>query len=85
MQDDSGSYAVLTEQSSSASQMPAAKVIDVIARLPDFDGHAADAVSAYAQVKMVDAPRLLQHSEVRLSRCMGTSSKTPMAQIMVKH
>ena len=30
MKDDSGSYAVLTEQGSSASQMAAAKVMDVI-------------------------------------------------------
>ena len=34
--------------------------MDVIARPPDGDGQAADAVSAYAQVKMVDAPRLLR-------------------------
>ena len=32
VKDDSGSYAVFTEQGSSASQMTAAKVIDVIAR-----------------------------------------------------
>ena len=35
--------------------MTAAKVMDVI----DCDGQAADAVSAYTQVKMEDAPRLL--------------------------
>ena len=34
--------------------------IDVIARLPDCDGQAADAVSAYTQVKMEDAPKLLR-------------------------
>ena len=34
--------------------------MDVIARLPDCDGQAADAVSAYNQVKMEDAPRLLK-------------------------
>ena len=33
--DDSGTYAVFTEQGSSASQMTAAKVMDVIASLPD--------------------------------------------------
>ena len=32
--DDSGSYAVFTEQGSSASQMTAAKVMDIISRLP---------------------------------------------------
>ena len=39
--------------------MTAAKVTDVIARLPDCAGQAADAASAYTQVKMEDAPRLL--------------------------
>ena len=33
VKDDSGAYAVFTEQGSSASQMIAAKVLDVIARL----------------------------------------------------
>ena len=42
------------------SQMSAATVMEVIARLPDCNGHAADAVSAHTQVKMVDAPRLLR-------------------------
>ena len=58
--DDSGSYAVFTEQGSSASQMSAAQRMDVIARLPDCDGQAADAVSAYTQVKLEDAPKLLR-------------------------
>ena len=35
-------------------------MIDVIAKLPDCAGQAADAVSAYTQVKMEDAPRLLK-------------------------
>ena len=56
MKDDSGSYAVFTEQGSSASQMTAAKVMDIISRLPGCAGQAADAVSACTQVKMVDAP-----------------------------
>ena len=60
VKDDRGAYAVFTEQGSSASQMTAAKVIDVIARLPDCAGQAVDAVLAYTQVKMEDAPRLLK-------------------------
>ena len=47
VKDDSGSYPVFT----SASQMTAAKVMDIISRLPGCDGQAADAVSAYTQVK----------------------------------
>ena len=51
--DDSGGYAVFTEQGSSASQMTAAKVMDIISRLPGCDGQAADAVSTCTQVKTV--------------------------------
>ena len=59
VKDNSGSYAVFTEQGSSASQMTAAKIMDIISRLPGCDGQAADAVSACTQVKMEDAPKLL--------------------------
>ena len=44
VKDDSGSRAVFTEQVSSASQMTAAKVMDIISRLPGYAGQAADAV-----------------------------------------
>ena len=49
-----------TERGSSASHMTTAKVLDVIARLLGCAGQAADAVSAYTQVKMVDAHKLLK-------------------------
>ena len=49
VKDDSGSYAVFTEQGSSASQMTAAKIMDIISRLPGCDGQAADAVSAFTR------------------------------------
>ena len=58
VKDDSGYYAVFTEQGSSASQMTAAKIMDIISRLPGFDGQAADAVSAYTQVNMEDVHKL---------------------------
>ena len=51
VKEDSGPYAVFTEQRSSASQMTAARVMDIISRLPGCSGQAADAVSAYTQVK----------------------------------
>ena len=63
MKDDSGSYAVFTEQVSSASQMTAAKVKDIICRLPGCAGQAADAVSACTQVqngrcsKIIEIPK----------------------------
>ena len=60
VKDDSGSYAVFTEQGSPASQMTAAKVMDIISRLPGCAGQAADAVSAHTQVEMKDAPKFLK-------------------------
>ena len=60
VKDDSGSYAVLTEQGSSASQMTAARIMDIISRLPGCAGQGADAVSAYTQVKKEDVPKLLK-------------------------
>ena len=58
MNDDSGSYAVFSEQGS--SQMAAAKVMDIILRLPECAGQAAHALSVCTQVKMEYAPTLLK-------------------------
>ena len=69
VKDGSGSCAVFTEQGSSASQMTAAKVMDIISRLPGCAGQAADAVSAKTQVKMEDAPKLLK---ILKSQCPDT-------------
>ena len=46
--------------------MTAAKVMDVVARLPGCDGQAADAISAYTQVTLEDAPKLLN---IQKSEC----------------
>ena len=76
MKDDSGSYAVFTEQGSSASQMTA--------------GQAADAASAYTQVKIEDAPQMLKipKSEcpdiwIRLPRHKWTKSWSSMEDPVV--
>ena len=66
MKDDSGSYAVFTEQGSSTSQMTPAKVMDIISRLPGCAGQAADAVSAHTLVKMEDGPK---SSKIPKSEC----------------
>ena len=71
VKDDSGSYAVFTEQGSSASQMTAAKIMDIISRLLGCDGQAADAVSAYTQVKLEDAHKLLKISKKRSVQTFG--------------
>ena len=74
VKDDSGSYAVFTKQGSSASQMTAAKVMDIIPRLPGCAGQAADAVSACTQVKMEDAPKLLK---IQKSECPNIWIRLP--------
>ena len=53
VKDHSGAYAVFTEQGSSASQMTEAKVME-------YNGQAANAISAHTQVKMEDAPKLFR-------------------------
>ena len=82
--DDSGAYAVFTEQGSSASEMTAAKIMDVIVRLPNCDGQSADAVPACTQVNLEDAPRLLK---IPKSECPAVWIRLPrqMAKIMKKH
>ena len=52
-----------TEQGGSASHMTAAKVMDTLSPLSGMSGEANDAVSAYPQVKMIDASRLLKLPE----------------------
>ena len=60
VKDDSGSCAVFAEQGSSASQLTAPKIMDIISKLPSWDREAADAISAYTQVKMEDAHKFLK-------------------------
>ena len=80
--DHSGSYAVFTEQGSSASHMTAAKVSDVIARLPDCAGEASDAFSAYTQVKMKDASAVVRLTEAGMSTNLDTHTTISKLQIM---
>ena len=85
VKDNSGFYAVFTKQGSSASQMTAAKIMDIISRLPGCDGQAADAISAYTQVKMEDAHKLLKIPKSECPRHLDSSTTTQMAKIMVQY
>ena len=82
--DDSGSHAVVTEQGSSASQITAAKVMDVIAILPGCAGQAAYAVTAHTQVKLEDDPALLKFPSQNV-QTSGYVSTIQVAQIMDQH
>ena len=79
VKDDFGSYAVFTQQGSSASQVTAAKVMNIISRLPGCAGQAADEVSAKTQVKMEDALKLFKKSQIGMSRHLDSSTTTQMA------
>ena len=78
VKDDSGSYAVFTEQGSSASQMTAAKVMDIISRLPVCAGQAADAVSAYPSSNGRYS-QIIENSQIGTSRHFDSSTPTQMA------
>ena len=84
MKDDTGSYAVYTEQGSSASQMTEARVMDIISRLSGCAGHAADAVFAFTQVEMEDAPKLLKIPKSECPDVLDSSTTTHMVKIMVQ-
>ena len=63
VKDDTGGFAVFTEQGPPASHMTAANVLDTTSRLPGLSGEVNDAVSAYTQVKMSDASRSHKRQE----------------------
>ena len=90
VKDDSGSYEVFTEQGSSVSQRTAAKIMDIISRRPGCAGQAADAVSAYTQVTMEDAHKLLKIPKskcpdiwIRLQRHKCPKSRSSMEDPVV--
>ena len=58
--DGTGYKAVFAEQGASASQVAAAIFLDTKTRLLGMAGEANDAVSAYTQVHLSEAPRLLR-------------------------
>ena len=82
---DSGSYAVFTEQGSSASPVTAAEIMDIISRLPGCDGQAADAVSAYTQVKNGRCSQIIENSKIGVPRHLDSSTTTQMTEVMVQY
>ena len=70
--------------------MTAAKVMDIISRLPGCAGQAPDVVSAYTQVKMADAPSSLKIPKskcpdfwIRLPKHKWTKSRSGMEDPVV--
>ena len=79
VKDDSGSYAVFTEQGSWASQMTAAKVMDIISRLMGCAGQAADAVIRLHPGQNGRCTILVKNSKVIMTRHLDSSTTTQMA------
>ena len=84
VKDDSGSYAVFTEQGSSASQMTAAKVMDIISRLPGFDGQSSVRSICLYPSKNGRCSKIF-NSPIGMSRHLDSSTTTQMAKIVVQY
>ena len=63
VKNECGYRAVFTEQGASASHMAAARFLDTISNILGMTGEAGVVVSAYPQVRMADASRLLKLPE----------------------
>ena len=85
VKDDSGSYAVFTEQGSSASQMPAAKVMEIISRLPTMRRTSSRRSIRSHPGQNGRCSIVAENSKVRMSMYLDTSTETQMAKTMVQH
>ena len=80
VKDYSGLYAVFTEQGSSASQVIAAKNMDIISRLPGCAGQAADAVSAFYEGqngRCINVIKKSKSQNVQIFRYVYRSTNSP--------
>ena len=85
VKDDSGSYAVFTEQGSSASQMTAAKVMDIISRLPGLRWTSSRRSICLYLGKNGRRSKIIENSQIGMSRHMDSSTTTQLAKIMVQY
>ena len=79
VKDDSGSYAVFTEQGSSASQMTAAKVMDIISRLPGCAWTSSGRSICLYPSKNGRCSQIIENSQIGMSRHLDSSTTTQMA------
>ena len=85
VKDGSGSHAEFTEQGSSASQMTAAKVMDIISGLTGCAGQAAGRSVSLHPGQNGRCTKIIENSQIGMSRHMDSSTTTQMAQIMVQY
>ena len=85
MKDDSGSYAVFTEQGSSASRMTAAKVMDIISRLARLRWTSSGRSICLYPGKNGGCTQIAENSQIGMSRHLYSSTTTQVAKIMVQY
>ena len=83
--DNSGSYAVFIEKGFSASQMTAAKIMDITSRLLGNDGQASKRSVGLYPSKNGRYSRIIENSEIGMSRHLDSSITTQMAKIVVQY
>ena len=74
VKDDSGSYAPFAEQGSSASQMTAAKIMDIISRLPGCARQAANASTYLYPGKNGRCSKNIENAIIGMSRHLDSST-----------
>ena len=85
LKDNSGSYAVFTEQGSSASQMTAAKIMDIISRLPGLRWTSSRRSIGLHPSENGRCSQIIENSKIGVSRHLDSSTTTQMAKIMVQY
>ena len=85
VKDDSGSYAVFTEQGSSASHMTAAKVMDILFQTARLRWTSSGRSICLYPVKNERCSKITQNSKNGMSRHLDSSTTTQMAKIMVQY
>ena len=85
VKDNSGSYAVFTEQGSSASQMTADKIMDIISRLPGLRRTSSRRSISLYPSKNGRCSQIIENSQIGVSRHWDSSTTTQMAKIMVQY
>ena len=79
VKDDSGSYAVFTEQGSSASQMTAAKIMDIISRLAWLRWTSSRRSISLYPSENGRCSRIVKNFKIGMSRHLDSSTTTQMA------
>ena len=85
VKDNSGSYAVFTEQGSSASQMTAAEIMDIISRLPGLRWTSSRRSIGLYPSENGRCSQIIENSKIGVSRHLDSSTTTQMAKIMVQY